>query len=240
MADSTTIRRTPIWGVQSRYLAWIAGGFAALAILAAYLWLTWVCSPFVIDDAFISFRYAENLARGYGLVFNPGERVEGYTNFLWVMLIAASNAVGGDSLVTARVVGVLANLATLLLVGTATFRGWLRPVFPGLALLPPILLAANYGFVLWGIGGLETSLFTLVVTAGLLSLARASGDSASTGYFYCAGGLFALAVLARPDATVLFAGAVLGWGIWAVAHARFRGLVVVRLLIGCSIFLGVL
>ncbi|RKX21336.1 MAG: hypothetical protein DRP51_04400, partial [Candidatus Zixiibacteriota bacterium] len=37
-----------------------------------------------IDDAFITFRYAENLADGYGLVFNPGgEPVEGYSNFLW-------------------------------------------------------------------------------------------------------------------------------------------------------------
>lgn len=36
----------------------------------------------VQEDAFISFRYARNLVDGHGLVFNPGERVEGYTNFL--------------------------------------------------------------------------------------------------------------------------------------------------------------
>jgi arabinofuranosyltransferase len=39
------------------------------------------------DDAYISYRYARNLARGYGLVFNPGERVEGYSNFLYVLLL---------------------------------------------------------------------------------------------------------------------------------------------------------
>jgi hypothetical protein len=37
------------------------------------------------DDAYISFRYAENLANGLGLVFNRGERVEGYSNFLWTV-----------------------------------------------------------------------------------------------------------------------------------------------------------
>jgi arabinofuranosyltransferase len=37
------------------------------------------------DDAMISMRYAYNLARGHGLVWNRGERVEGYTNFLWTM-----------------------------------------------------------------------------------------------------------------------------------------------------------
>ena len=41
---------------------------------------------FVQDDAFITYRYARNLARGEGLVFNPGERVEGYTNFLWTVM----------------------------------------------------------------------------------------------------------------------------------------------------------
>ena len=44
---------------------------------------------FLCDDAFISFRYARNLLEGHGLVFNPGERVEGYTNLLWVLELAA-------------------------------------------------------------------------------------------------------------------------------------------------------
>jgi hypothetical protein len=41
------------------------------------------------DDAFTSYRYAENLVQGHGLVFNPGERVEGYSNFLYVLIMAA-------------------------------------------------------------------------------------------------------------------------------------------------------
>jgi len=41
-----------------------------------------------LDDAYISYRFASNLVEGHGLVFNPGERVEGYTNFLYVLLIA--------------------------------------------------------------------------------------------------------------------------------------------------------
>ncbi|MGO8788779.1 MAG: hypothetical protein ACLQVL_15550 [Terriglobia bacterium] len=42
-------------------------------------------SEWGLDDAFISYRYAENLARGEGLVFNPGERVEGYSNLLYLL-----------------------------------------------------------------------------------------------------------------------------------------------------------
>ena len=52
------------------------------AWLAAEAW-------FLCDDAFISFRYVRNLIEGHGLVFNPGERVEGYTNFPWVLELAA-------------------------------------------------------------------------------------------------------------------------------------------------------
>jgi hypothetical protein len=40
------------------------------------------------DDAYISLRYVDNFLAGKGLVFNEGEYVEGYTNFLWVMLLS--------------------------------------------------------------------------------------------------------------------------------------------------------
>ena len=49
---------------------------------------------FTQDDAYISYRYAENFIQGNGLVFNPGERVEGYTNFLWIILLSLSPSSG--------------------------------------------------------------------------------------------------------------------------------------------------
>jgi tetratricopeptide (TPR) repeat protein len=57
-----------------------AAGFLFALVLAVYLAHAFYYRG-LIDDAFISFRYARNL----GLVFNPGERVEGYTNLLWVL-----------------------------------------------------------------------------------------------------------------------------------------------------------
>jgi arabinofuranosyltransferase len=55
-----------------------------------------VSYDYVVDDAYISFRYARNLIEGHGLVFNPGEKVEGYTNFLWVLIIAMGMKLGAD------------------------------------------------------------------------------------------------------------------------------------------------
>ena len=63
----------------------------ALSFVPWLVLLGWLASVawFITDDAFISFRYARNLLEGHGLVFNPGEYVEGYTNFLWVLELAA-------------------------------------------------------------------------------------------------------------------------------------------------------
>ena len=60
-------------------------GFVIVALFGT--WEAWNLR-FVQDDAYISFRYAENLALGRGLVWNEGERVEGYTNFLWTVILA--------------------------------------------------------------------------------------------------------------------------------------------------------
>jgi len=65
------------------------GGFArailflSLVLVIFYLYGTWF---YPTDDAYISYRYAQNLAEGNGLVYNLGERVEGYSNFLWVLI----------------------------------------------------------------------------------------------------------------------------------------------------------
>jgi hypothetical protein len=123
------------------------------------------------DDAFISLRYAHNLVRGHGLVFNPGERVEGYSNFLWVALSAAAMRAEADPIQVIKVVGLLAGALCLPL-------SWLlaRRLAPGAglaALLAPFYLAISPVLVQHSIAGLETSLFAaLLVGAVLLAGAR--------------------------------------------------------------------
>ena len=71
-------------------------------------------SDVLMDDAFISFRYAKNLANGLGLVFNPGEKVEGYTNFLWVMILGLSEYLGLGILTASKIFAGAATFGTLL------------------------------------------------------------------------------------------------------------------------------
>jgi hypothetical protein len=121
-----------------------------------------------VDDAFISFRYAENLVNGHGLVFNAGERVEGYTNFLWVLLIAPFLALGVDPELAARGLGLAAATGTLAAVVRAAPSGDSRKEVVAIA---PLLLASSPPFALWATGGLETVLFTcLVVWSAVLAI----------------------------------------------------------------------
>src|SRR5205814_5237660 len=77
---------------------------------------------FVNDDAYISFRYARNLAEHGQLVFNLGERVEGYTNFLWTVLLAACMKVGVGPVAASRFFGVVFAIGTLAVVVRMSLR----------------------------------------------------------------------------------------------------------------------
>ncbi len=88
----------------------------ALALLLVALVHTWQFRHHLTDDAFISFRYLANLFAGHGLVYNPGERVWGYTNFLWMAALAPLIAGGGGPVAGARGLGLAASLALVVLV----------------------------------------------------------------------------------------------------------------------------
>jgi hypothetical protein len=119
--------------------------------------------PRVVDDLFISLKYAENLARGNGAVFNVGERVEGYSSPAWMLLQALGIKLGIEGVTWTKVLGVASLLATelgLFLLARRSFgiRG-------ALAWLPSACLAANSYVVNWTVLGLETPfhLATLVL-----------------------------------------------------------------------------
>ncbi len=121
---------------------------------------------FTQDDAFISYRYVENFIQGNGLVFNIGERVEGYTNFLWVILLSIFAGVGIDMVVISKLVGVASGCVMLLILHQLSCRliykkRWFLRLFPSL------LLAGTSAFAYWSISGLETSFFAMMALVSL-------------------------------------------------------------------------
>src|SRR4051812_12787413 len=66
--------------------------------------------PFISDDALISLRYARRLIDGHGLSWTGGPPVEGYSNLLWILVLAAAGLMRIDLIHSARVLGVLFTL----------------------------------------------------------------------------------------------------------------------------------
>jgi arabinofuranosyltransferase len=131
---------------------------------------------FIKDDAYISFRYAHNLVTGNGLVFNRGEHVEGFTNFLWVFVVAPFEALGWDVFQVCEVLGTLLGIACLAL--TVRMTEWLQRERGGLwqlwgAMWGAMWLACSSSFVLWAQAGLEQPLASLLPIAGAFVLWRA-------------------------------------------------------------------
>ncbi len=155
---------------------------------------------FVGDDAFISFRYARNLADGMGLTWNPGERVEGYTNFLWVVIVAAGMRLGLEPVSLANALGIGSGFLILaVLVAYSRFAFSRISVFSFVA---PLLLASNRTFVGWCTGGLETQFYSLLVLSGLL-LFRVERERAESKPFGSSA-LFIAASLTRPEGSMFF------------------------------------
>jgi hypothetical protein len=204
---------------------------AAGLIVGAYLLHCWLVD-YVVDDSFITFRYVKQFISGHGVVFNPGERVEGYTNFLWLLLLSAfawaDPAI--DLLRTARILGVLCGAVTVLLVIGFSWR-LNRPASLG-GLIAGAFLACSSAFCAWSTSGMETMLFALLcfaaVYAYVVALERDRNPAAAAL-------LFALAAMTRPEGVLLFAVASAHL-VWHQARAG-RALADRRTLTWCLIFL---
>ena len=161
------------------------------------------------DDAFITYRYARNLAEGNGPVFNVHERVEGYSNFLWMCVLAAWHAVLGVNVEdVARVLGVVAALAAVF----ATY--WLALVLTDgartVSAAAALLLASAGPFAAYSLSGLETPLFALLVVVLTVLVIQER--------VVAAGVVAALATMTRPDGLVFVAVAI----VWLLERAVAR------------------
>lgn len=158
---------------------------------------------FLCDDAFISFRYARHFADGDGLVWNVGERVEGYSNFLWVVLLGVFLKMGAQPEISSVVFGIASGLLLLAAVMLLSARVYGRRNL--LIYFAPFALAANPAFTAWASGGLETMTYALLIFAGIASLLQVRRTEQETRWLLASSLIFALANLTRPDAP-LFAG----------------------------------
>ncbi len=204
----------------------IAGELLVLAGLAALLgYWQWQYRGYIKDDAFISLRYARNIADGLGVVFNPGDRLEGYTNFLWILLSVPAFWLGVDPVVWVKVLASLCAQGGLVLCWfAARFFGGDR--WDGYTLVAPALWAASSSVVLWSQGGLEPPMMALLCSGGTLAAMMLWSRNDDTdpdckGLAIGSALLLAGAGLTRPDAHAFF---VLAGGMAVIDVIRRRSL----------------
>ncbi len=80
----------------------------AYAVLANHL-------NFIQDDAYITYRYVANFLNGDGLVWNIGERIEGFTNFGWTIFLILWGALGADYILISKITGFLFGAGIIVL-----------------------------------------------------------------------------------------------------------------------------
>lgn len=164
-------------------------GVCALAWFAYMTASAWSGELIAGDDAFISFQYARNLARGFGLVFNTGERIWGFTSPLQTVILGALTSAGFETVRAGFVTGFLwAALATVLVYGLAV-QLLPRTLALGLALYLLLDVSRHGSYTL------ESNLLVATQLAFLLAIIHGQGRTANI--------LGALSCLVRPDSLLL-------------------------------------
>jgi hypothetical protein len=170
------------------------------------LGLAW-SNRFLQDDAYIVFHYARNLAEGRGLTWF-GERIEGYTDFLWVLWIRLGILFRADPPAWSQFGGLLALVWVLHSFWHISRRLFEPPLVSFAALL---LLATNHTFSSFATGGLETMLQTALLCGAVRrSLDLRDRDRPGAGSSAAISLTLAGAILTRMDSAVI-AAPVGGW-----------------------------
>jgi len=188
---------------RSSYRFWAA----AFLIAAAALYVRLAQPPRIVDDAFITFRYAANLAAGKGFVYNEGQRVLATTTPLYTILLSIGAMLfGPDALPRwSTMLNAFSDAASAFLLCLIARRVKAGPVA---ALGVALLFAVNDESIIFSIGGMETSFYTLLLLA---SAAFVLGQRPVAGMF-----TLALAVVTRPDGVLAAGLLAAAW----VMHSR--------------------
>ncbi len=162
---------------------------SSIIIRVIFHWLT----NYTFDDAYITFRYAENIANGLGFVYNAGERLLGTTTPLFTLMLASLNIIGIPVSFSALVISLLSSgLTAVILYKLASEIG-----FKQFSFIPVIVYIFFPRLLAIDTAGMETALFTLMATSAFYFQYKKLPVQAI--------GITALSVLVRPEGLLVLA-----------------------------------
>ncbi|MEE9554404.1 MAG: hypothetical protein V3W18_08920 [candidate division Zixibacteria bacterium] len=124
--------------------------------------------PNIYEDAYITFRYAENLAVGNGFVYNLGERVLGTTTPFFGLLLAFFKYFGVPCEISSLAINLVSEGVTTFIIYT------LLKGFSGdkIAAIPALLYVFSPSNISWSISGMETAFYTAIIALSFYNLIR--------------------------------------------------------------------
>lgn len=193
----------------SRISHWMSG-IIALIVSTIMLRNAWV-----VDDAYITFRTVDNFVNGYGLTWNPGERVQSYTHPLWMFVVTLVYTVTHELFFSVIVLSFVLSMSAFVWIWRSGSRQWWSSLWLGSALL------ASKAIIDYTSSGLENPLSYVFVVVFVVLLHTAI--TAPTTTLRQLGGLYAIAALSffnRNDTIVIYVPALL----WVTYQSRALGI----------------
>ena len=213
--SSSSGRRPPQRGAKALPVLVV---LLALAVLALH---AWHYLPFLSDDSLISLRYAKRLLAGHGLSWTDGPPVEGYSNLLWILLVALLGLLGVDPITAARGLGFACNALALVAVVRCYASVGVERTSPMLAGALTLALAAP--LAIWTVGGLEQPLLAaLLAWAVVFGFRVLEADAPSLRQLLPASLCLALLCWTRSDGPLFTASTLVA--LLAVRGASVRSL----------------
>lgn len=238
MSEGRSVERASAIG---RVWPWALAALAAL-VLSVGVTKAW---PFTVDDTYITLRYSRNVAQGFGPTFNAtGPRAEGYTTLLWMLLLVVPHGLGLDAVAFAKGLGVAATFATLVVAARWAWAEARDDAGAWAGATAAMCFAAIPATAVHAVSGMETALFTFLLTATFASASELVRND-RRGYGHAAWRVILLALLTgltRPEgnlAALLVLGAIaarlapgarlafglraaVGWGLPIAAYELWR------------------
>ena len=168
------------------------------------LFLSWSFLFQNVDDAYISFRYGKNMMNGVGLVYNKGEYLEGYTNFLWTIITAPFTKIKYiDISRFAIILGLLISLFNFILITKLSKEivTYLPELTKHFLILPVLFFVLDDSIAFWAIGGMEFPLYVFLILGITYFYFNINKKQGNYIYLFI---FLALCTLNRPEGNLIF------------------------------------
>jgi arabinofuranosyltransferase len=182
----------------NKYLRW---GSILISIIVIAIH-TIVIYPWMLDDSFISFRYAENFSLGQGLVYNLGEKVEGYTSFLWIILLALGKTIGFDIVFFSKLLGTIFSIGSIFLLVNA--HRFIKNIDEKVSIVATLFLGTCGIFTPWATSGMEVTMFTFFVLLSILLYISTKQITNNKSLLLVVGAVGAISAMTRPEGILIF------------------------------------